>query len=232
MRNTKLFTAILFLAVLAASLFYFRNLDHTHNQAAKPLKHLPGNAFLIVSLHNNEVSDNIFKDFDIFNALLGNEEMQLLGQFKNQLLREEEIAHFFQDTEIYISFHPATKGTEMIFTIPTSTTIPPDIFPTLLQHIPQKYKISTTDTLKQTIYNISYGNRDSTLHVLYYQNILFSSFSKSLLTKIADKNTRHLPEEQIDFFLKNSSRNTPLSVYFPHQQYDSIVNHYQRRKKG
>ncbi|NGM60600.1 hypothetical protein G5B30_01600 [Sphingobacterium sp. SGG-5] len=232
MRNTILFTIILFIAVIAASLFYFRSLDHSRNQAAKPLQHLPDNAILIVALHNNEVSDNIFKDFDIFDALLGHEEIQLLGQFKNQLLRADEIGSFFQDTEIYISFHPTAKGTETIFTIPTSTAIPAEVFPTLLQHIPQKYKISSIDTLGQTIYNINYGARDSILHVLYYQNILFSSFSQSLLLQIADKSTRHLPEEQIDFFIENSSRNTPLSVYFPHQQYDRIVDHYQRRSSG
>ncbi len=232
MRNTIIFSAVLFIAVIAASIYYFRNLDNEHNQAAKPLKHLPDNTLLIVSLHNNEVSDNIFKDFDIFDALLGGDEMQLLGQFKNQLLRQEEIGQFFQDTEIYISFHPSKKGMETILTIPTSTAISADLFATLLKNIPQKYTVSHTDTLGQTIYNLTYGNKDSVLHVLYYQNILFSSSSKQLLTKIVDKSTRHLPDEQIDFFLKNSSRNTPLSIYFPHQQYDSIVHLYQRRNTG
>jgi len=232
MRNTIIFSAVLFVAVIVASVFYFRNLDKEQNHAARPLRHLPGNTMLIVSLRNNEVSDNIFKDFDVFEALLGREEVNLLAQFKNQILRHEEIGAFVQDAEIYISFHPAQKGTDMLLTIPTTTMIPENQLPNLLHKMDTRYKVSETDTLGHRIYALAYGSKDSVLHILYHQNIFFASHSIPLLSRIVDKVTRHLPDEQIDFFLKNSSRNTPLSIYFPHQQYDSIVHLYQRRDGG
>ena len=232
MRNTILFTAILFVAVIVASVFYFRNLDKEQNQAARPLKYLPDNTLLIASLHNNEISDNIFKDFDVFDALLGNSEVHMLSQFKNQVLRHEVLSPYVQDADVYISFHAAKQGADMLITIPTGTSIPAEQFPNLLYKIASKYKLSDTDTLGSKIYGMAYGDKDSVLYALYHQNILFASPSKQLLCKIVDKGTRHLPDEQIDFFLKNSSRNTPLSIYFPHQQYDSIVHLYQRRESG
>ncbi len=232
MRNTILFSALLFVAVIVASVFYFRSLDREHNQAAKPLKHLPEDTFLIVSLHNNEITDNIFKDFDVFEALLGKRQVELLTQFKNQILRHEEIGSFVQDADVYISFHPAQKGTEMLLTIPTTTAVPEQQLPNLFHKMDARYKISETDTLGHRMYMLEYGSNDSVLHVLYHQNIFFASSSKSLLSRIVDKGIRHLPDEQIDFFLKNSSRNTPLSIYFPHQKYDSIVHQYQRNDNG
>lgn len=232
MRNTIILSVVLFVAVLAASVYYFRNLDGEHNRAAKPLRYLPDNTLLIAAIGNNEASDNIFKDFEIFEALLGKQEFEQMGQFKTKLLRNETIKQYVDDSEIYISFHQENKKVETILTIPTSTSITAADFPAVLNEISQHYKISSSDTLGNKIYQLQYGAKDSTLFSIYYNNIFFASKSAKLLTRILDKHSKRLPEDQIDFFLKGDSRNTALSIYFPHQQYDSIVNLYQRKNTG
>lgn len=232
MRNTIILSVVLFVAVVAASVYYFRNLDGEHNRAAKPLRYLPDNTLLIAAIGNNEVSDNIFKDFEIFEALLGKQEFAQMSQFKTELLRNETLKQYVDDSQIYISFHPENKKVETILTIPTSTAITAAEFPAVLNEISKHYKISTTDTLGNKIYQLQYGAKDSTLSAIYYNNIFFASKSAKLLTRILDKHSKRLPEDQIDFFLKGDSRNTALSIYFPHQQYDSIVNLYQRKNAG
>lgn len=232
MRNTIILSVVLFVAVVAASLYYFRNLDGEHNRAAKPLRYLPENTLLIAAIGNNEVSDNIFKDFEVFEAMLGHQEFEVMSQFKTKLLRNEVLKKYVDDSEIYISFHAQDKQIETILTVPTSTTITATEFPALLQEVSKHYKVSTTDTLDHKIYQLQYGSKDSSLYSIYYNNVFFASKSMHLLTKILDKHSKHLPDDQIDFFLKGDSRNTALSVYFPHQQYDSIVNLYQRKNTG
>ncbi len=232
MRNTIILSVILFVAVVTASIYYFRNLDGEHNRAAKPLRYLPDNALLIAAIGNNEASDNIFKDFEIFEALLGQNDFALMSMFKTELLRNEALKKHVDDAEVYISFHPDDKNIETILTIPTATAISPTEFSSILNQISKRYKINTVDTMGSKIYEIQYGIKDSTLSAIYYNNIFFASNSNKLLTKILDKHSKHLPDSQIDFFLKGDSRNTALSVYFPHQQYDSIVNLYQRKNDG
>ncbi|WP_164123330.1 PQQ-binding-like beta-propeller repeat protein [Sphingobacterium sp. xlx-130] len=232
MRNTIILSVVLFVAVVAATLYYFRNLDGEHNRAAKPLRYLPDNTLLITAISNNEVSDNIFKDFEVFEAMLGHQEFEVMSQFKTKLLRSEALKKFVDDSEVYISFHPQDKQIETILTIPTSTAITQTEFPAILNELNKQYKISTTDTLDHKIYQLQYGSKDSSLYSIYYNNVFFASKSMHLLTKILDKHSKHLPDDQIDFFLKGDSRNTALSVYFPHQQYDSIVNLYQRKNTG
>lgn len=232
MRNTIILSVVLFVAVVAASIYYFRNLDGEHNRAAKPLRYLPDNTLLIAAIGNNEVSDNIFKDFEVFEAMLGHQEFESMSQFKTKLLRNEILKKYVDDSEIYISFHPEDKQLETILTIPTSTAITAAEFPSVLNEVSKQYKISNRDTLGHKIYQLQYGAKDSSLYSIYYNNIFFASRSMHLLTKILDKHSKHLPDDQIDFFLKGDSRNTALSIYFPHQQYDSIVNLYQRKNTG
>lgn len=232
MRNTIILSVILFVAVVAASIYYFRDLDGEHNRTAKPLRYLPNNALLIAAIGNNEVSDNIFKDFEIFEALLGKKDFELMSQFKTELLRHEALKKYVDDSEIYISFHPQDKGVETILTVPTSTAITSAELPLVLNEISKRYKINSLDTLGSKIYQIHYGNKDSTIFSIYHNNIFFASKSINLLTKILDKHSKHLSDDQIDFFVKGDSRNTALSIYFPHQQYDSIVNLYQRKNSG
>lgn len=233
MRNTIIVTVLLFVAVIAASIYYFRAINNEHHDIVKPLKYLPENTMLITSVKNDEITDNIFKDFELFDAILGFKDMEVLRSFKNQLLRNETLKAYLTDTEIYISFHP-TSANEInaLFTIPTSNDIAESDFDGIMQSLSKNYKITTSDTLGQRITSFSFGNPDTTLHSTYYQNTLFASYSKPLLISIFDKATKHLPENQIDYFLKFNSRNTPLSVYFPNQQYESILKHFQQRDKG
>lgn len=97
MRNTIILSVILFVAVLAASIYYFRNLDGEHNRAAQPLRYLPNNTLLIASIENNEATDNIFKDFEVFEALLGHSTFDQLSQFKTKLLRNESLKKYVNE---------------------------------------------------------------------------------------------------------------------------------------
>jgi hypothetical protein len=73
MRNTIFLTAFLFIAVIAATIYYFKNLDNEHGQSARPLRFLPQNTLLIAAIGNEEKDTAVFKDFEIFDAFLGKE---------------------------------------------------------------------------------------------------------------------------------------------------------------
>lgn len=231
MRNTIILAIVLFVAVLSASVFYFRNLDKDHNLAAKPLRLLPDNTLLIVSMHNNEITDNIFKDFEVFDAILGFNSAQQLSEMKERILRHEKLAEFVLDTELYFSFHPERERSQMLITVPVSKPLTPADLSQVWSGIGESYALSTIDTLDTKMYRISTA-ADSAWYAIYHQNTIFASESVGLLAQILDKSVRRLPDDQIDFFLKSNSRNTPLSVYFPHQQFDSVANLYQRRGDG
>lgn len=233
MRNTIILTVVLLLAVIGTSIYYFTDLNKEHKEAIKPLKYLPENTLLIVSLRNDEITDNIFKDFEVFDAILGFKESEQLHTFKSQLLRNDALKNYVLDSEIYISFHESGKDSlDMLYTIPTTLHIEQEDFPAILDQLDKNYQITSTDTLGQKIYSLKYGSSDSILYASYYEKILFASYAKPLLASVFDKQIKRLPDNQINYFIKNNSRNTPLSVYFPHQQLPAITKHFDQRNRG
>lgn len=232
MRNTIILSVILFLAVIAASVYYFKNLDNNHNQSSQSLRFLPANTLLIAAIGNDKEAENVFKDFDILDAFVGFDNVKLWNDFRTKLLNNPKVHPFFEGTDIYISFHSEKKQIEPLFTIPTSQAVPKTELVGIINEISTTYKTSTIDTLGHKIYQIQYGQKDSILNAIYYNDILFASPSLNILLKITDKHNKHLSDEQIDFFLKSNPRKTPLSIYFPHQQYDSIIDITQRSNTG
>lgn len=232
MRNTIIVTVLLFIGVIAASIFYFRDINKEQHNTLKPLKYLPDNTFLIASIKNDEITDNIFKDFDLFHALLGNKEVELIKKYKNQLLRNETLYEFIENQDVFISFHPEADSLNILFTVPTSTNITESDLNNLTTSYSKSYKVQTIDTLDEKITSFSFGNPDTTLYTTYYEHLLFASFSKEVILAVINKGVPKLSEHQIDYFIHNNSRNTPLSVYFPHQQYSTIIKHFQQREKG
>ncbi|MBE8719717.1 PQQ-binding-like beta-propeller repeat protein [Sphingobacterium pedocola] len=233
MRNTIIVTAILFIAVVGASIYYFSDLNKDHKEAVKPLKYLPENTLLILSVRNDEITDNIFKDFEVFDAVIGFNETKRLEEFKKKILRNDALKSYVSDSEIYISFHPGDKkSVETLFTIPTTEKIAAHELSTIIQQMEKDYEVAVQDTLNQHIFSFNSGHIDSILYVTYYESILFASYAKPLLTTIMSKETKHLSEDQIDYFIKNNSRNTPLSVFFPHQQLPAAVQQFQRTSSG
>jgi len=232
MRNTIIVTVLLFIGVIAASIYYFSDINKEQHNTLKPLKYLPENTFMIASIKNDEITDNIFKDFDLFDALLGEKEVQLIKKYKSQILRHESLYDFIENQDIYISFHPDADSLNLLFTVPTSKTIEESDLTMLMNTYSQSFKISTTDTLGQKITAFSFGSPDTTLFTTYYDQVIFASYSENTLISVLDKSKPKLSENQIDYFITNNSRNTPLSVYFPHQQYENIIKHFQQREKG
>lgn len=232
MRNTIILTAILFITVIAATIYYFKNLDNEHSQSSRSLRFLPQNTLLIAAVGNDETAENVFKDFEIFDAILGFDNMKLWNIFRTKILNNEKSKTYISGSDIYISFHPVDKKIVPLFTIPSSTAIPTAELVSMVNEISRTYNTTTIDTLGQKIYQIKYGEKDSILNAFYFKDILFATPSISLIPQIVEKHSKHLSDDQIDFFLKNNPRNTPLSVYFPHQQYDSIVDITQRNNKG
>ncbi|MHC8950534.1 outer membrane protein assembly factor BamB family protein [Sphingobacterium hungaricum] len=232
MRNTIIVTILLTIAVVGASIYYFSSINGEQKTVSKPLTYLPETTLLIVATQNDETTDNIFKDFEVFDALIGFKQSEQYDYLQNHLLRNKAINNYVHGAEMYVSFHPIAKEIETLFTIPTIEDISKADFPELLKTLNGDFKLSTQDTLGESIYTIQYGSKDSVVHLAFLKQVFFVSPSKELITQIIDKNIPKLASQQIDFFVANNRRNAPLSVYFPHQQLDTLTDIFKQNNPG
>src|SRR5690606_28299547 len=84
---------------------------------------LPKETFLVTTFQNNATTDNIFKDFEIFRAMVGRQEFEQWQTLKAKLLRHSALQPYVNDVDIYVSFHPEKETMTSLFTIPTSTPV-------------------------------------------------------------------------------------------------------------
>lgn len=232
MRNTIITTILLFVAIIGASLYYFTNLEGEKKETLRPLTFLPKETFLIATFQNDVTTDNIFKDFEIFEAMVGRQEFEQWQTLKTKLLRHADIQPYVNGIDQYVSFHPEKETITTLFTIPTSLYIDPAKITSFIEKAASAYTVIQKDTLENRIYSLDKGIKDSIFHIVYHENIFFASFSDSLLYTVMDKHVPKLGKDEIDYFVKNNSRNSPLSIYFVHDQIPRIAEHLMRRKTG
>ncbi|PRD47932.1 NHL repeat-containing protein [Sphingobacterium haloxyli] len=232
MRNTIIITILLFVAIIGASLYYFANLEGEKKETLRPLTFLPKETFLVTTFQNDATTDNIFKDFEIFEAMVGRQEFEQWHTLKAKLLRHSTIQPYVNEADLYVSFHPEKEKIATLFTIPTSMSMDRETISSFLRGLAPAYTVTQKDTLETHIYSLDKGIKDSVFHIVCHENILFASFSDSLLYKVMDKQAPKLEKEEIDYFVENNSRNSPLSVYFVHEQIPRIAAHLMRRKAG
>ncbi|TYP96179.1 hypothetical protein BC792_10778 [Sphingobacterium allocomposti] len=232
MRNTIITTILLFIAVIGASIYYFANLDGDKKKTLRPMTFLPKETFLIATLNNDATSDNIFKDFEIFDALVGSEAIQRWTSLKAKILRNASLQPYVDGVEMYISFHPEKEQITPLFTIPTLTPVEKADLPAIVDELRKTYQVTQKDTLGSRFFSFSGEEAADVFHVLYHEGIFFASYSAPLLHQILDDNAAKLEKAHIDYFIDNNNRNSPMSVYFIHDQIPQIAKQVLRRKSG
>ena len=240
MRNTIIVSVLLFIAVIVASVFYFGGLDSEKKEAVKPIAFLPSDTYLVASFVNDETTDNIFKDFEIFQAILGKQDLEQLNLLKQQLLRNKNLSTYLGGSDIFISLHPGKDQTEMLFSIPVVEEPEKEAMDQLLGQLSSQFKFGKSDSLGHTIYSFQQILKDSTqskisdssFYMSYQSNIFFASYNKELLLKVLDKKQEKLKESQITYFNEHSNRNSPFTVYIPQQNLPAFFAAFKRNKAG
>lgn len=242
MRNTIIVSVLLFIAVVVASVFYFGDLNKEQHEYVGPAQHLPEDTYLIASFLNDATTDNIFKDFEIFEAMIGKHGMQKLKQLKQNLLRNKELTPLVGGAEILMSFHPEKEGLSTLFSIHSKEKVDQEILDQTFLTLSKKYKVSTQDTAGIRIYQFANleadtlrkdkKNIDSLFYVSFHDDIFFSSFNKSLLVKVSDKKAEKLKKDQVSFFNEHNNRNAPFTIYIPQQNLAQFISVFKQNKPG
>lgn len=232
MRNTIIVTVLLFIAVVAATVYYFSDSSSKQENATKTLQYLPADTYFITAFKNDQTTDTIFRNFELFEAIQGKQVFENLKTLKQDFLGSESLKGKVQDTEVILSFHPSKTGIATLFSIALQEKLNNTSLETIFQGIDSKYKQNHVDTLGHRIYRFDKGIKDSVLYCTLYENVLFAGYEPALLYQVLDKAVPKLDAEQIAFFINHNSKNTPLSLYFNNSQISPLAKQMMRSKFG
>src|SRR5690606_30973455 len=159
---------------------------------------------------------------------IGKTEMDKWREIKSIFVRDQRLQPYLNGAEIYVSQHPDKGNVATLFTLPTAENIPNSQIDVLIHEIGKDYNIHTKDTLGLKIYSLDHGVTDSIFQIVYHEQIFFASYSNQVIKNVIDPNSPKLNKDAIDYFIDNNSRNSPLSVYFVHDQIKALENTFMR----
>ncbi len=232
MKKTIIITVILFIAVIAATIYLFGDFNKNNKQDSKALQYLPENTLTIASFANDQTVDTIFNDYELFKAIIGQRNFSNLERLKDELLRSEQLAPLVAGQQVLLSFHQEKDQITPLYSVQVGQSIDNNALATLLGNVGKNYKIQPFDTLGQRFYGLNQGTKDSTLYCAYSHEIIFASYSKQVLSQIFDKQVKKISTKQIEFFVNHNNKNTPLSLYFFNEQLSQIARILMKSKFG
>lgn len=242
MRNTIIFAAILFVAVVITSVFYFGNLGRDPKSSIKPLHQLPADTYFISSFANDDATDNIFKDFQIFEAILGTEQTDRWVELKRQLLRSPKFAPLISGNQIFISFHPDDENIAPVFSVTATQDLDQRTLDQTLLTVSETYTVTTLDTNNIRLYELFDTQSDSInadqpavnsrFYVTYTHGTFFASYRPHTLLRIADHREEKLSPKQVEYFEQHMNRNSAFSVFLPQQNTLPFIEAIKRARPG
>lgn len=234
MRKIIIFTSILFLAVIAAAVLYFRSLHHNNRSQNRTIMHIPADAAFLVSFQNDPSFYNIFNDFEIFKAVIGTEAQHELTFLHKEVLKPSDLAELNAKQTIFFSFHPNKEKIDYLITLPFGVKINEKEAYAKLRNAIENIGQVTPDSTAEDLYKITLEELDRPFFVTFMSGAALLSFNKHLIAKALDNDEPHLSSNFIQELNENNHKNNNaiFNLHLNHDQLFKFVTDLTRVKPG
>ena len=214
MNKIILTTVVLTAAVFTVAYLYFSNISAGSRNNDRAVSAIPEDAAIIFEFKNDKSIYEIFGDYPVFDAIIGESKQEEIEALNSALLNSGQFFQVTQGKNIYLSFHPQQDSVAFLWTMP----------------LPGDFDASDAlETLKED-QGITYsqassaGNTYSAIHIksinrtFYFQineQVFSGSFSKAIFENSISAKTPKLSEALVEEVTKanKQNQNTPATVF-------------------
>jgi len=233
MKKIVILTSVLLISTILIAILYFSNLGvETHNND-KILAYIPQETALIFQFKNDKSLNDIFKDYDLFNTILGAQRVVEITQLQLLLLKQPQLLEASDNQNVFLSFYPnSADSVDLLWTMAINNKIPAgDIYNLLLlssNDIAAK-KISLS---KQDVLEINIKSLNKIFYLFINKGLGAGSFSKYLIQKFLDKSTPKIRKEFIAEINISGQKNenSPFNIFINHSSAFSFLRSFIRNK--
>lgn len=119
MKRLIIITVILVAATAVVTVAYFRHLSPPGKRATQVINTIPDSAALIFEFNNDSSFYDIYKNSELFSALIGQPAIKQFNTLRHVLLNSPNLHTIFADQDIFISVHP--QGNDSVGYLFTAT---------------------------------------------------------------------------------------------------------------
>jgi hypothetical protein len=232
MKKIIILTSVLLISTVFIAILYFSNLSvETHNND-KILALVPDETALIFQFKNDKSLNDVFKDYDLFNTVLGAQRVAEISQLQQLLLKQPQFDEASENQNVFLSFYPEKDSVDLLWAVALNNKISSaDVHDLLLQPSndisAKEITISNEDVLEIKIKPLN-----KIFYLFISKGFATGSFSKALLQKFLDKNSPKISKEFINEINISAQKNenSPFNIFINHNSALSFLSNFMRSK--
>ena len=228
MKKIIFIISVLLLTIIAVTWLYFKNLSTSENSSENVFKVIPADASLIFEYKNENSFYDIFKDFSLFEDVLGKNQIAQLTVLKRFFVDDANFSKRLSGTNLFFSIHKTNKNeTEVLIVAPFIIKQNTEEF---IGKIKSKYKIISDNDTQQPIYQLAFSNQ-SQFYFMLHQSLLIGSFNKDLVSHSKNQITagKDSAEFKIDF-KSPRNKNSIANLYINFSKLPALLNNFTDKK--
>ncbi|WP_026899308.1 DUF3352 domain-containing protein [Daejeonella oryzae] len=215
MNKIIIYISILVIAVFSVAYLYFSNLNIGSKNNDKALSLIPQSAALIFSFTNDKSFYEIFKEYELFDAITGTKNKVEFAALKEGLLDSRTLRLITSGQTLFLSFHPQKSDSiATLWTMPLLKEVSREDF---IQALNQNKKISSKwfdlNGIQFTEINILSINKP--FYLFMNKGVATGSFSQKLLLETINNKVPKIEADFIEEINSGSlkSSNSPANVF-------------------
>jgi hypothetical protein len=220
MRRLIITTVILFIAAIAITVVYFKNLTTPGLHTSEIMATIPDNAALVFEFNNDNGFYEIFHGNKLFTAVIGEDQIAELDTLRNQLLASPSLNKFFDGQNTYISIHPLQNHTiGLLITLAAKKGFRTADISNISNQSNNTLLVSALNVDNKKGYVIYSGKLRKRFYLLEIENGIYTgSFSKELV----EKSARYIPQKDKKHFLSLPDQQNSNSLANLYVNYGSL----------
>ena len=190
-------TSALFIAVLSVAYLYFSNLNVKNRSNNQILSEIPSDASVIFQHQNDQSLYDIFKDYTIFDTIVGPQKKEDIHWITNYLMSTVTLKTVMSGQKVFLSFHPSkTDSVDFLWSMQLKEKLNEEDIRKISVSDPSN-QILTFQETEQDIFLIKNKTRNRPFYFAIVKGIVRGSFNKDLLFRSLDKNSEKIDPEFI-----------------------------------
>ncbi len=190
-------TSALFIAVLSVAYLYFSNLNVKNRSNNQILSEIPSDASVIFQHQNDQSLYDIFKDYTIFDTIVGPQKKEDIHWITNYLMSTVTLKTVMSGQKVFLSFHPSkTDSVDFLWSMQLKDKLNEEDIRKISVSDPSN-QILTFQETEQDIFLIKNKTRNRPFYFAIVKGIVRGSFNKDLLFRSLDKNSEKIDPEFI-----------------------------------
>ncbi|TZF84010.1 hypothetical protein FW774_11230 [Pedobacter sp. BS3] len=225
MKKLIILISLLVIAIIAVAVLYFSRINMDGRSNERALSYIPDDATVVAEFRNDKSSYEIFNDYQLLNAALGDAHWDELQTLKSLFLDQEPVKTALAGQNLFVSLHPDASGQVQLLWITAVNTAGNNLTAQTLQ---EKFKAKTVSLSGKNGLQITIHSIKKEFYVFINNQSVIGSFSKELLERAL--NGKHQKATDKFVTLINSggqkSDNSPLNIYVNHQNLPGFLQRF------